>query len=845
MAYIAEMRKKENTTELFDDAASAAYVDVIIPLALPKTFTWSVPSKLLPEIVRGGRVEVGLGKNKKYAGIVKCLHDRKPSAFEPKLILNILDAEPVIFPEQLSLWEWLADYYMCSEGEVMQAALPSHFKLSSETVLVFNEEIGNDFTQLDEEEYLVAEALQMKTELRLTEVQQVLDTSHVYPVIKRLIDKSVCFVLEELKDTYKEKTETYIQLNPVYKEEEMLAPLLNDWGARAPKQLELLLSYLHLSRAEGEVKQADLLKKSGANPAQLKGLIDKNILWPEKRAVDRIRLLPKAITIDFELSEAQENALQKIQTVFAANKVCLLHGVTSSGKTQVYIKLMEEALNQGKQVLYMLPEIALTAQIIRRLQKHFGGYITVYHSKFNHNERVEIWNKIKSGEAKIILGARSSLFLPYKELGLVICDEEHDPSYKQQDPAPRYHARDAAIYLASLFKPAGGGGSANVLLGSATPSLESYYNAHTEKYGLVEMKERYGAIAMPRIEIVDTKKIQTPDKSRVIISPELHDAIEGCVAQDKQAILFQNRRGYSPYQVCQTCGWVPHCKNCDVSLTYHKITNKLQCHYCGTVYSVVHTCEACGNHKFAQQNFGTERIEEELQAQFPSVKVSRMDIDSVKGKTAHDTLIRQFEEKKVDILVGTQMVVKGLDFEHVDLVGILDGDAILSFTDFRVNERAFQLMEQVSGRAGRKGKQGTVLIQVRNINHPVLQWVQQHDYPRFFQEEINNRKRFSYPPFTRLILVTFRHKEAEVVADASVAFAEKIKQRFGRYMVGPAQPVVNRVRNQYLMELLFKLPKDAVLINSCKQSILEHIALLHQDKRFRSVQVVPDVDVIK
>lgn len=839
------MRKKEEITELFTDAAPAAYVDVIIPLALPKNYTWSVPEQLLPEVVPGGRVEVGLGKSKKYAGIVKRLHYDKPASFKPKSILNILDAEPVVFPEQLSLWEWLADYYMCSEGEVMQAALPSHFKLSSETVLVFNEEVSHDLAGLDEEEYLVAEALQLKKELRLTEVQQILDTSHVYPVIKRMIDKKLCFVLEELKDTYKEKKETYILLNPAYSSEEELALLLNDWGKRAAKQLELLLAYLHLTKTEGEVTQIELLKKSGATAAQLKGLIDKNILWPEKRSVDRIRLLPQRMTIDFELSPAQEAALHGVQKVLGSGKVCLLHGVTSSGKTQVYIKLMEQAVNEGKQVLYMLPEIALTAQIIRRLQKHFGGYITVYHSKFNQNERVEIWNKVRSGEAKIILGARSSLFLPFKELGLIICDEEHDPSYKQQDPAPRYHARDAAIYFASLFHPGGPGTNAAVLLGSATPSLESYHNAYTGKYGLVELKERYGAVAMPQIEIVDTKRIPTPNKARVIISPVLKEAITQSIQQDKQVILFQNRRGYAPYQVCQTCGWVPHCKNCDVSLTYHKVTNKLQCHYCGTIYSVVHTCEACGNHQFSQQNFGTERIEEELQEQFPSLRIARMDVDSVKGKTAHDSLIREFEQKKIHILVGTQMVVKGLDFEHVDLVGILDGDAILSFTDFRVNERAFQLMEQVSGRAGRKEKQGMVLIQVRNINHPVLQLVQQHAYRQFFLEEIENRQRFAYPPFSRLILVTFRHKEAKVVADASMAFTELMKKEFGSYIVGPAQPIVNRIRNQYLMELLFKLPKDTATVNRCKQAILDKIAILHQDKRFKSVQMIADVDVLR
>ncbi len=766
-----------DANELFSDAASA-YAEVIIPLALPKNYTWHIPVEMMEEIVVGGRVEVGLGKNKKYSGIVKSIHYDKPTAFEPKSIISVLDTVPIVFDQQLKLWSWIADYYMCSEGEVMQAALPTHFKLSGEAS-------------------------------------------------------------EDMKDNYIEKKESYVILNTEYNKEENLAKLLNEDKKlqRAEKQMELLLAYLHFVRVDGEVTQSQLLKKANASIAQLKGLTEKNILRIEKRSVDRIQNLPKNVTIDFELSTAQTASFEKVKQVFASKQVCLLHGVTSSGKTQIYIRLMEQMIKEGKQVLYMLPEIALTAQIIRRLQKHFGGYITVYHSKFNQNERIEIWNKVKMGEARIIVGARSSLFLPFQELGLVICDEEHDQSYKQQEPAPRYNARDGAIYFASLFH-------SNVLLGSATPSVESYYNAQGGKYGLVELKERYGAVAMPQIEIIDTKKIPKPEHSKVIISPVLRQTIQEVVERDKQVILFQNRRGYSPYQVCQTCGWIPHCKQCDVSLTFHKTNHRLQCHYCGATYSTVHTCEACGNHTFIQQNFGTERIEEELVTEFPGAKVARMDIDTVKGKNAHDALIRQFEQGKVDILVGTQMVSKGLDFDNVELVGILDGDAILSFADFRVNERAFQLMEQVSGRAGRKEKQGLVLIQVRNTNHPLLPLIQQHDYHQFFIEEMENRKRFFYPPFSRIILITFKHKDVRVVSDAAMVFAEQMKAQYGNYMIGPAQPVVNRVRNQYLMELLFKLPKDSSTIHQCKQSILQNIAILHQDKRCRSVQVIPDVDAV-
>lgn len=784
----------------------------------------------------GVRVEVGLGKNKKYAGVIKRLHTDKPEAFDAKDILNVLDAEPIVNEEQLKLWEWVANYYLCSEGEVMAAALPSHFKLSSETVVLFNEEYGDDFAQLDHDEYLVAEALLLKKELKITEVQQILDSSHVYPVIKRLIDKKVCFVWESLKETYTPKKETYVLLDKQYDDEDKLADLLNNW-TRAPKQMELLLSYLHLMKTEGEVTKSGLLKKSNASDAQLKGLVEKNILHLEKRNIDRIRYLPKDITIDFELSAAQQDAFEQIQQSFAEKNVCLLHGITSSGKTQVYIKLIEQFVKKGKQVLYLLPEIALTSQIIRRLQKHFGGYIGIYHSKFNQNERVEIWNKVKNSELKIVLGARSSLFLPFDDLGLIVADEEHDTSYKQQDPAPRYNARDAAVYYASLF-------NAKALLGSATPAVETYYNTVTHKYGLVELNERYGGVEMPSIEIIDTKPLAAKAKEKIILSPQLKEAIENSIEQNKQVILFQNRRGYSPYQVCQTCGWIPHCRYCDVSLTFHKGTNKLHCHYCGTVYPPVINCGACGNHSFTQRNFGTEKIEEFLEDEFPKAKIARMDIDSVRGKQAHDNLIQQFEQQRINILVGTQMVVKGLDFENVNLVGILDADSILSFADFRVNERAFQLMEQVSGRSGRKDEQGKVMIQVANTKHPVLSFVQQHNYKLLFDYEIDGRQRFFYPPYSRIILLTFRHKFKEVAAGAAQYFAQAMKKDFGKFLVGPAEPVVNRIRNQYLMEILLKLPKDAHILTACKKMIQEQTAVLHNDKKFRSVVVIPDVDVM-
>lgn len=817
-------------------SGDGGFAEIIIPSALPKNYTWSIPSHLIDEVKPGCRVEVNLGKTKKYAGIVKRLLKEKPEFIETKDIINVLDVEPVVFEQQLKLWEWMASYYMCSEGEVMAAALPAHFKLSSETIIVFSEEYGDDFSALDHDEYIVAEALLIKKELNLSEVQQVLDSSHVYPVINRLINKKVCFVWEALKQTYSPKKETYVLLNPEYDNEEKLSELLNNW-TRAPKQMELLLSYLHLIKTEGEVTKPNLLKKSSASDAQLKGLVEKNILRIEKKIVDRIKYLPKNVQIDFELTEAQQKAFEEVQQQLKSKLVCLLYGVTSSGKTNIYIKLIEENIKLGKQVLYMLPEIALTSQIIRRLQKHFGGYIGIYHSKFSQNERVEIWNKVKNGELRVVLGARSSIFLPFQDLGLVICDEEHDTSYKQQDPAPRYNGRDAAIYFASLF-------GAKSLLGSGTPSVESYYNATTNKYGLVELMQRFGDLKLPTIEIIDTKKIIQKDRTKVMLSPQLVEAVNEVIARNKQVILFQNRRGYTPYQICSTCGWIPQCKYCDVSLTFHKLSNKLVCHYCGTTYPPVHTCAACGSDKFSQRNFGTEKIEEQLQETFPDAKVARMDMDTVRGKNAHDVLIQQFEQRRIDILVGTQMVVKGLDFDNVDLVGILDADGLLHFADFRVNERAFQLMEQVSGRAGRKDEMGKVMVQTANPTHPLLQIVQQHDYKKMFDEELKKRKEFDYPPYTRIIHLTFKHKIKDVVERAAQHYTDVLRKKYDRYIVGPAEPVIGRIRNQFLMELLLKLPRDGKTIHQCKKDLLEQVAILHQSKSFRSVTVVADVDAI-
>ncbi len=815
----------------FKETTYSHWAHIVLPLALPVVYTYAIPDLHLERALPGCRVEVVFGKNKKYAGIIKSVTTQKPD-YQTKPILNVLDDAPLLYPQQLQFWEWMSNYYMCTEGEVMAAALPANFKLSSETILIYNEEIGEDFTDLSDDEFLVAEALLLKKQLQLTEVQQVLDATHVYPVIKKLIDKNVCFIWEELSERYKVKKENYVLLHPQYQSEDALSKVLNEWKG-APKQMELLLSFLHLQKTAGDVTQPALLKKSGATAAQLKGLTDKNMLIIERRSIDRIPSLPKEVIINFEMSPKQQECLDLVKTSFEDKNVCLLHGVTGSGKTQLYIKLIEEVFSKGKQVLYLLPEIALTAQLIRRLQVHFGGNITIYHSKFNNHERIELWNKIRTGEVKIVLGARSALLLPFKELGLIIVDEEHDSSYKQQDPAPRYNARDGAIYYASLF-------GAKVLLGSATPSVESYFNATQHKYGLVHLNERYGGIELPAIEIVNTR--QVAQKGKVMISPQLKEAIQEALDANKQVILFQNRRGYNPYLICSACGYIPQCTHCDVSLTLHKYSNKLHCHYCGSTYPKLVTCPACGSNNWLEKNFGTEKIEEQLEEDFAKYKIARMDVDSVRGKTAHDNLIQLFEQHRIDILVGTQMVVKGLDFDHVSLVGILDADGLLSFADFRANERAFQLMEQVSGRAGRKHAQGKVLIQAMNVKHPVLELVQQHDFEKFYGYEIANRKEFFYPPFSRIVMLTLRHKDKNTVFDAAEKLAGLLKQDLKEFVVGPAAPIIGRLRNQYLMEIMLKLPKEPGMSLTYKKVIRNHINLMQSEKQFKSVHVIADVD---
>ena len=808
------------------------YAEIIIPLSLPKNYTWEIPNSFMEEVMIGMRVEVMLGANKRYAGIVKKLVQEKPTAFNPKPILSVLDEAPIVYPAQLALWEWIANYYMCTEGEVMQAAIPSHLKISSESVFIYNEEQAIDSHHLSDSEYIVSEALQIKKELSISEVQKILDKKSVYPIINKLIQKGICFVQEHMTDKYKAKQETYITLAAEYRTEAVLEKLLNEWS-RAPKQLALLLSFLHLEKTEKEVTQKGILEKSDASSAQLKALIDKGILVAEKRKINRItdnNVLGSLTT--HHLSDNQTIAFNSILAQLNTQPVHLLHGITGSGKTQIYVALINEIIKTGQQALYMLPEIALTAQMIRRLKKYFGNSIAIYHSKFNPNERVDIWNKVKLGEVKIVLGARSALFLPFKDLSLIIIDEEHDGSYKQQDPAPRYQARDTAIYYANQIK-------AKVILGSATPSVETFYNASTQKYGYTQLTERFNQGELPIIQLIDTKK---QPSSTAILTPTLLAEIKKTIEKNKQVILFQNRRGYASYIICEICGWIPHCKNCDVTLTYHKNKNLLSCHYCGASYPIVTTCQACGKPHFKQKSFGTEQIEERLNQALPGVIVARMDFDNIKGKNEHDQLIQQFEQRQIDILVGTQMVAKGLDFENVDLVGIVDADSLLNFNQYRVNERAFQMMEQVSGRAGRKNSNGKVLIQVSQLQHPVIQLVQQHDFLGFYNFEIQNRKQFAYPPFSRLMSIIFKHKENNIAEEAANHFLKTLTPEIQRTILGPAQPIVNRVRNKFIWELCVKISTQFNQLQIAKKQFSHYITLIQAHPRYKTVQIIIDID---
>ena len=814
----------------------ANFIDVILPIPLEKSFTYSVTPAEADFLKVGMRVAVPFGKSKIYTALVYKIHNQEPLIYEAKEIHQILDDSPVVNKIQLTHWEWIANYYMCTLGEVMRGALPSAFVLESETVIRKNNDVVINDEDLKDDEFLVYEALHHQSSLKIQDISNILDKKNVLPVIKRLLDKNAIEVEEEVYEKYKPKLVRYVKLHSSYTSKEKLQQLLEDLS-RAPKQRDVVMTLFSVSaKTKKPVKVTDLSEESDASTAIIKTLIDKGILEEYHIQTDRVSYSGDDNEDSKDLNEHQEKALKEILESYKTQNVTLLHGVTSSGKTEIYVKLIEDAIAKGKQALYLLPEIALTTQLVTRLQNYFGEKVAVFHSKYSSHERVEVWYNVLNNEAKaqIVLGARSSIFLPFSNLGLVIVDEEHESSYKQFDPAPRYHARDAAIVLAGLFK-------SKTLLGSATPSLESYFNAQQNKYGLVEITKRYNNVLMPEIELVDIKDKHKRKRMKGHFSDRLIEEMTEALQDGHQIILFQNRRGFSPIVECNTCGHSPQCSNCDVSLTYHQYKNELRCHYCGYHTAMLQNCQACGSVELDSKGFGTEQVEEEAKNLFPEHKVARMDLDTTRGKYGYDKIINAFEQHEVDILVGTQMLTKGLDFRNVKLVGIMNADNMLNFPDFRAHERSFQLMLQVSGRAGRTDKRGKVLIQTYNPYHRILQQVSTNSYFEMFEEQMNDRHIYKYPPIYRLIKITFKHKDYNKVNLAAEWYATSLRQVFKTNVLGPEFPPISRIRNLYHKNILVKIPQQQSLVKT-KEAIIKINNSFFSVKDFRAIRVILNVD---
>ena len=815
---------------------TGTYVEVILPIALPQAYTYYVPEELLGEVRFGVRVEVEFGKSKLYSGIITEVHDRQPETHTPKAINAVLDDEPIINDTQMKLWVWMADYYACTLGEVMNAALPANLKLASETRVVIAPDFDGDLSDLDERQFLVTEALMLQKELMIEDIRKILGVFTVYPVINALLEMGILYLKEEIQEKYRPRIERYVRLAIPYRNQEDQLSEAFSLLSRSNKQIETLMAYIQLERGGHEVKRKALQTAADVDSGVLRAIANKGVFELYEKEVSRIDAYGRDLDAISVLSDQQTRALTELGQRFRERDVVLLHGVTGSGKTRVFIELIQAAIARGEQVLYLLPEIALTTQIVARLQKVFGDKISVYHSKLNNNERVEVYRAASSG-TPVMLGARSAVFLPYARLKWIIVDEEHDPSYKQQDPAPRYNGRDAAIYLAHLWE-------AKVLLGTATPALETYQHTKTGKYGLVSMPERYGESVLPTLEIVDLKDQTKQKLMQSHFSLPLVEAIKATVADGRQVILFQNRRGYAPTLRCDACGWASECVHCDVTLTYHKHRHNLQCHYCGYQKEVLKSCPACGSTKLQMQGFGTEKLEDDLKVYLPELRISRLDLDTVRGKNALSRIIEDFEERRVDVMIGTQMVTKGLDFHNVGLVGVLNADLSLGFPDFRATERGFQLLTQVSGRSGRGEKRGAVMVQAYNTGHPVLQDIGKADYESFYAREIEERQQFNFPPFIRMITVTLKHKKPQVLNDAARIYVAYAKARLGDRVIGPAIPHVSRIRNHYLLNVLLKLERNGKLIRQAKDVLEEAANEVHRESGMSLVRINVDVDPV-
>ncbi len=815
------------------------YIDVILPLPLRASFTYQVPDIWESEIRVGMRVIVPFGKKKLYTAIVYIIHTQPPTLpYEIKEIAGILDANPILRYPQLRFWEWISSYYMACMGDVFQAAVPAGMKIESETTVCINPEFEAE-TALAPKEQEILDVLSDGKATTVDALSKLLSFSNILPVLKNLLDKNAVEINEELTEKVRAKTEIYIRIQPEYNSKEKLRDLFDELK-RAKKQLDLLMSYIDLSKMLipsrfTEVSKKSLLEKSGASAAVLNGMLEKNIFECYKKEVSRFSDYSADTREIHPLNEFQQVALRETELKFLEKPVVLLHGVTSSGKTEIYIHLIKKTISEGNQVLYLVPEIALTTQLTSRLKRVFGDRLGVYHSRFSDAERVEIWNNVLNDKSyDIIIGVRSSVFLPFRKLGLIIIDEEHESSYKQYDPAPRYNARNAAIMLGTMH-------GAKTLLGTATPSIESYHNALNGKYGLVEIAQRHNDMKLPDFMIVDTKEAYHKKQMNGHFSDTLIAKMSKALENREQVILFQNRRGYAPYIECKQCAHVPKCKNCDVSLTVHKAFNILSCHYCGYTEPIPAICPACKTPGLGTKGFGTEKIEDEIKIQFPDARIARMDYDTTRSKKAYERIITDFEQQKIDILIGTQMVTKGLDFECVSIVGILNADNMLNFPDYRAHERAYQLMAQVSGRAGRKHKQGLVILQTSVPEHPVIKQVLNNDYASMFKTQQIERQEFKYPPFYRIIEIELRHRDIQICKQSANELANQLRAIFGTRILGPVEPPVSRIQNMFIRQIIIKIENEASPIRA-KELIHAATDTLLSDNRFKAVRLSIDVD---
>ena len=811
------------------------FIEVILPLSLPKTFTYSVSEAEYNYIKSGMRVAVPFGKNKIYTALVVASHNNPPTLYEAKEIHQILDEKPIVNQFQIDHWQWIASYYMCNIGDVFRGAMPSAFILESETIISHIQGDSIDESELSDDEFLIYEALQHQSSLKVQDIMAILNKKNIFPVVQKLLNKNVLSLQEEMQEEYKPKLIRYIRLHENYSTDESLMTLLD--SLKGAKQKEVLMHYFQTNAQEKKpISVKHLTEISKSTTATIKALVDKNIFEEYYIQEDRVNFDKNKKENSLNLSEAQQKAFVEIKESFQSKDVSLLHGVTSSGKTEIYTKLIEEFIAQGKQVLYLLPEIALTTQLVSRLTKHFGNEVAVFHSKYSNNERVEVWNQVleNSEKSKIVIGARSALFLPYSNLGLIIIDEEHEQTFKQQDPAPRYHARDAAIVLAQAQK-------AKVLLGSATPSIETYFNAQSGKFGMISIQERFGKAPLPEVELVDLKENYFKKRMKGHFSLTLIEAITEALTLGEQVILFQNRRGFSPVLECITCGHIPQCTSCNVSLTYHKFKNQLRCHYCGYSIAKPTNCHACSSVDISAKGFGTEQIELELAELFPTKNIKRMDQDTTRGKYSFEKLIDSFKNREIDILVGTQMLAKGLDFDNVSLVGIMNADNMLYHPDFRAFERSFQMMTQVSGRAGRSDKRGKVIIQTYNVNHNVIQQVTHNDYVGMYKEQLYERQIYKYPPFFRLIKLTLKHKDFEKLKEGSMWLYQVMQQNLNVPVLGPEEPGINRIRNEYIRTIMVKIPQDSS-ISSTKKTIQKILNSFDVVPQYRTIKVTANVD---